>query len=120
MKTEEHILETAFRLFLKKGFSDISINEVIREAETTKGGFYYCFKSRENLVAKVIEKYLKPYYVCPIAKMQEVWAKKQDDVSTKTLLWEVFFAPRDDLYISKKKLIWKLLFVIFIFYYMKV
>ena len=43
MKTEEHILETAFRLFLKKGFSDISTNEVIREAETTKGGFYYCF-----------------------------------------------------------------------------
>ncbi len=94
MKTEEHILETAFRLFLKKGFSDISTNEVIREAETTKGGFYYCFKSREDLVVKVIEKYLKPYYVCPIAKMQEVWAKKQDDVSTKTLLWEVFFAPQ--------------------------
>ncbi len=94
MKTEEHILETAFRLFLGKGFSDISTNEIIREAETTKGGFYYCFKSREDLVAKVIEKYLKPYYFCPIAKMQEVWEKKQDDVSTKTLLWEVFFAPQ--------------------------
>ena len=46
MKTELNILQTAFRLFLGKGFSDISTNEIIREAGTTKGGFYYCFKSR--------------------------------------------------------------------------
>lgn len=50
MKTELNILQTAFRLFLGKGFSDISTNEIIREAGTTKGGFYYCFKSREDLV----------------------------------------------------------------------
>ena len=50
MKTELNILQTAFRLFLGKGFSDISTNEIIREAGTTKGGFYYCFNSREDLV----------------------------------------------------------------------
>lgn len=94
MKTEEHILATAFRLFLGKGFSDISTNEIIREAESTKGGFYYCFKSREDLVLQVIEKYLKPYYLYPIAKMKEAWEQKDEDVSTKTLLWEVFFAPQ--------------------------
>ena len=49
MKTELNILQTAFRLFLGKGFSDISTNEIIREAGATKGGFYYCFKSREDL-----------------------------------------------------------------------
>ncbi len=94
MKTEAYILETAFRLFLEKGFSDSSTNEIIREAQSTKGGFYHCFASRKDLILQVIEKYLKPYYVSPIAKMQQVWEQRTDDVCTKTLLWEVFFAPQ--------------------------
>ena len=94
MKTEQHILQTAFRLFLGKGFSDISTNEIIREAGTTKGGFYYCFKSREDLVNQVIETYLLPYYLQPITVMHQAWENKRADVSTKTLLWEAFFAPQ--------------------------
>lgn len=94
MKTEQNILQTAFRLFLGKGFSDISTNEIIREAGATKGGFYYCFKSREDLVMKVIERYLKPYYLCPIERMEQVWENKRVDTSTRTLLWEGFFAPQ--------------------------
>lgn len=94
MKTEEYILETAFRLFLEKGFSDSSTNAIIREAQSTKGGFYHCFESREDLILQVIEKYVKPYYVSPIANMQQAWEQRTDDVCTKTLLWEVFFAPQ--------------------------
>ena len=94
MKTEQHILQAAFRLFLGKGFSDISTNEIIREAGTTKGGFYYCFKSREDLVNQVIETYLLPYYLQPITVMHQAWENKRADVSTKTLLWEAFFAPQ--------------------------
>lgn len=47
MKTENEILEIAFLLFLEKGFSEVSTNELIRAAGLTKGGFYYSFKSRE-------------------------------------------------------------------------
>ena len=94
MKTELHILETAFRLFLGKGFSEISTNEIIREAGTTKGGFYYFFKNREDLVQQVIEMYVKPYYYMPIEEMERVWREKKADVSTKTLLWDGFFAPQ--------------------------
>ena len=94
MKTELNILQTAFRLFLGEGFSDISTNEIIREAGTTKGGFYYCFKSREDLVGKVIETYLRPYYLQPLEEMRQAWENKRADVSTKTLLWDAFFAPQ--------------------------
>ena len=94
MKTELNILQTAFRLFLGKGFSDISTNEIIREAGATKGGFYYCFKSREDLVGKVIETYLRPYYLQPLEEMRQAWENKRADVSTKTLLWDAFFAPQ--------------------------
>ena len=79
MKTELNILQTAFRLFLGKGFSDISTNEIIREAGATKGGFYYCFKSREDLVGKVIETYLRPYYLQPLEEM------RQDGTSLKII-----------------------------------
>ena len=43
MKTEYEILEMAFAMFLEKGFSEVSTNELIREAGLTKGGFYYVF-----------------------------------------------------------------------------
>ena len=49
MKTEQEILELAFLLFLEKGFSEVSTNEIIREAGLTKGGFYY-----ENFIKKSV------------------------------------------------------------------
>ena len=49
MKTENEILEIAFLLFLEKGFSEVSTNELIRAAGLTKGGFYYSFNSRDDL-----------------------------------------------------------------------
>ena len=43
LKTEHEILDMAFAMFLEKGFSEVSTNELIREAGLTKGGFYYIF-----------------------------------------------------------------------------
>lgn len=34
METKVRIMETAFKLFLKKGFADVSLNEIIRESDT--------------------------------------------------------------------------------------
>ena len=39
MKTKVRITETAFKLFLKKGFADDSLNEIIEESDTP-GGFH--------------------------------------------------------------------------------
>lgn len=61
MKTENEILEIAFLLFLEKGFSEVSTNELIRAAGLTKGGFYYSFKSRDDLDQQVVEKYIRPF-----------------------------------------------------------
>lgn len=97
VKTENEILEKAFDLFLKKGFSESSTNEIIREAGLTKGGFYYSFKSREDLVRRVIEKYIKTYYLCPLREMEQCWedARKSDwrGAATELLLWNGFFRP---------------------------
>ncbi|WP_405725204.1 TetR/AcrR family transcriptional regulator [Anaerotignum sp.] len=94
MKTENAILEMAFTMFLEKGFSEVSTNELIRETGLTKGGFYYSFKSREDLDQRVVEKYIRPFFVRPAEQMQRVWEEKRQDISTGELLWQGFFMPQ--------------------------
>lgn len=94
MKTEQEILELAFLLFLEKGFSEISTNEIIREAGLTKGGFYYYFKSREDLDRRVLQRYIYPYFSKPSEAMQRIWEEKRPELSTEELLWRGFFLPQ--------------------------
>ena len=94
MKTEHEILEMAFDMFLEKGFSEVSTNEIIREAGLTKGGFYYYFKSREDLDQRVVERFIHPFFTKPVEKMQEVWNGKKQDILTGELLWHCFFMPQ--------------------------
>lgn len=46
----EKIIETAWRLFHEKGFSETTINDIISEAEISKGTFYYYFRSKDNML----------------------------------------------------------------------
>jgi len=94
LKTEHEILEMAFYMFLEKGFSEVSTNEIIREAGLTKGGFYYCFRSREDLDQRVVERFIHPFFTKPVEKMQEVWDGKKQDIPTGELLWNCFFMPQ--------------------------
>jgi AcrR family transcriptional regulator len=57
MDTRQTILATAFRLFHSHGYSNISINDVIREVGLTKGGFYHHFNSKAELYRECLEKY---------------------------------------------------------------
>ena len=94
MKTEHEILEMAFAMFLEKGFSEVSTNELIREAGLTKGGFYYSFKSREDLDQRVVEKFIHPFFTKPVEKMLEAWEDKRQDIPTGEVLWHGFFMPQ--------------------------
>ncbi len=46
----ERIIDTAWKLFHEKGFSETTINDIIREAGISKGTFYYYFRSKDNLL----------------------------------------------------------------------
>ena len=94
MKTENRILEIAFLLFLEKGFSEVSTNELIRAAGLTKGGFYYAFRSRDDLDQQVVEKYIRPFFVRQAEEMQQVWEKGRKDMPTGELLGKGFFLPQ--------------------------
>jgi AcrR family transcriptional regulator len=62
MDTKSRILQTAFNLFLEKGFASVSLNEIIKTSNITIGGFYYHFDSKDSLMVAVIEKYIFNYF----------------------------------------------------------
>jgi len=59
MKTKsnkEKIVNTAEKLFIKKGYECVSVNEIIREARIAKGTFYHYFKNKEDVLDALIDK----------------------------------------------------------------
>ena len=46
----EKIIDTAWNLFRDNGFSGTTINDIIREAEISKGTFYYYFRSKDDML----------------------------------------------------------------------
>lgn len=57
--TRELILDTCFRLFLKKGFHETSYDDICREAHVNRGSIYYHFKEKENIRYEVLWKLMQ-------------------------------------------------------------
>ena len=56
--TRARILESARRLFNKKGFFEVSIDEVMENAGLTRGGFYRHFRDKDELYAEAVRRFL--------------------------------------------------------------
>ncbi len=78
MNTKDFILKKAFQLFLEKGFSEVSVNDIIGAAGVTKGGFYHYFKSKDMLIEEVIYKYICPFFMAPVESMKTELLKEKD------------------------------------------
>jgi len=52
---KERIIHESLRLFSLKGYLSTSINDILEAAETSKGGFYNHFASKEELFFEVLE-----------------------------------------------------------------
>ena len=57
-KNRERVLDVAGRLFREKGFDGIGVDDLMKGAGLTHGGFYANFKSKEELAAKSCERTL--------------------------------------------------------------
>lgn len=54
------ILQKAFELIYQKGYLTTSIDDIIATTSTTKGAFYYHFKSKDEMGLAIIHELLKP------------------------------------------------------------
>ena len=53
--TANRILIQAMRIFLEKGYHGTSIDDITRAAGVTKGALYWHFRSKEDLLKKIVE-----------------------------------------------------------------
>jgi len=56
--THQKILESARRLFNRRGFSEVSIDEIMDNAGLTRGGFYRHFKNKDEVYAEAVRRFL--------------------------------------------------------------
>jgi AcrR family transcriptional regulator len=57
-RTRRRIVQSARRLFNRRGFNGVSIDEIMAEAGLTRGGFYNHFNTKEELYAEVVQEVL--------------------------------------------------------------
>lgn len=69
--TRDHIVESADRLFYQRGYEHTSFSDIAASVKITKGNFYYHFKSKDEILAAVIEQRLEN-----TRKMLEEWEKE--------------------------------------------
>ena len=54
-KTRERILDAAYRLFRRRGYSRVTMDDIAAEARLTKRTLYHHFESKDQLLAAVLE-----------------------------------------------------------------
>ena len=59
VETRQKIIESARQLLNRKGFAEVSIDEVMENAGLTRGGFYRHFKDKEELYAEAVRHFLR-------------------------------------------------------------
>lgn len=71
-ETANRILTQAMRIFLAKGYHGTSIEEITRAAKLTKGALYWHFRSKEDLLKRIVEEYEKRFLDGMIQAVSEV------------------------------------------------
>lgn len=54
----ERIIETSLRLFEASGFHKVTVDQIVKESETSKGGFYHNFKSKDELLYIIHDEFI--------------------------------------------------------------
>ncbi|MCQ2508806.1 MAG: TetR/AcrR family transcriptional regulator [Dorea sp.] len=59
--TKKRIVEAAWKLFREKGYEKTTVNEIIKTANTSKGGFYYYFEAKDALLNSLYDLFDEDY-----------------------------------------------------------
>ncbi len=62
LETKKRILNVALELFQEKSFSNVTVDEIIEKAQTSKGAFYNHFKSKHDIFFEKFQE-VDQYYV---------------------------------------------------------
>jgi TetR/AcrR family transcriptional repressor of lmrAB and yxaGH operons len=81
-QTKQKLIETAAMLFIRKGYSNTGINDILQEADISKGSFYFYFSSKKELGFEVANYYGKKV----LNNWLEPLSKKPWDIFVKRMV----------------------------------
>lgn len=55
MDTRELIINESYKLFLLKGYKEVSLKDIVEKVGLTKGAFYHHFKSKDQLFLEIAD-----------------------------------------------------------------
>lgn len=85
------IINTAEKLFMKKGYNKTAVDEIITKIGIAKGTFYHHFKSKEEVLEALVDKTLKSI----IERAKDIAANKSLDAVEKMKLLLSVQIPKD-------------------------
>lgn len=53
--TKELIIRTSLKLFMQKGFKEVTMSEIIKETDSSKGSVYHHFESKEQIFEEAVK-----------------------------------------------------------------
>ena len=53
MGLRENIIQSSLELFAQEGYHAVSVNKIVEEAKTSKGGFYYHFATKNEVLFEI-------------------------------------------------------------------
>lgn len=91
IKTKEQIVDSASDMFLTKGYTSTSVDEIAENADVTKGAVYWHFGSKKDLFEFVLSRVLDQYGILNFAH------ELPEKMTYEQRMYEVFWnAQRDD------------------------
>lgn len=63
-QTKRKIFAIAMRLFKEKGYDNVTVDEIVKEAEIAKGTFYIYFPTKAHIVGKIFPRHPFSSDVC--------------------------------------------------------
>lgn len=70
----DDLMNAAEHLFLTKGFLETTVSEIVSQADVAKGTFYHYFKSKDEILEALRERYMTWY----LGKIDDALKKKVD------------------------------------------
>lgn len=98
----QDLIDVAAQLFLKQGYENTTVNQIINSLSLAKGTYYYHFKSKGDILIAVSDKLISD------TQKKLVAIHKRND---KDVLWrirEILSIFHDDFY--RNRTIWKLVY----------
>lgn len=80
-RTRQRILDESARLFIAKGFENVSVEDIIAGAEIARSSFYRFFSNREQVLANII----RPVFEQGIVELDSISTRSPEQVFTAIL-----------------------------------